>query len=432
MASPGALRPRWGQPVTGIVSFLVFFVVAWIIWYLVSDPRGPVGSHPYPFTVYMAMMILVGLWQHMFMGDWPFHKLSQPARGIVETIFNLILVWFVIHVVFYRILGIGFNFLSESNLEWLAAAGKTVMPEGVANTLKLETLINPAAHFGERAVVCFVLIGFFSYPYTTILFGKWPIRPSDLKQPEAGLAELGWCSMLTMFYYTILIVPFWGLIYGVLFGKSYALGIPWWGGIAGTPHVHWVFGWWEWAIIVLFMTPNVWRMKPWSVIKLPQPWKGFISLILTVVLGYILALLCVNLAGSWLDMGEVAKHLPPADKGNATRFLWYHAAEIAGFTLIPFLIWHHYFDDLAPGKDVDSWGGFWFRTIGVAILMVLNYIFFYYINFGYWGLGNHHMEHGIAERVIGGESLIWNFWWIIPLLWNEWFFHKWPFYVHEH
>ena len=127
----------------------------------------------------------------------------------------------------------------------------------------------------------FVLIGFFSYPYTTILFGKWPIRPSDLKQPEAGLAELGWTTMLTMFYYTILIVPFWGLIYGVVFGKSYGLGTPWWGGIAGTMHVHWVFGWWEWAIILLFMTPNVWRMKPWSVIKLPQPWKGFISLILT-------------------------------------------------------------------------------------------------------------------------------------------------------
>jgi len=431
MASPGALRPRWGQPATGIVSFIVFFLVAWFVWYLFSDPRGPVATFPYPFVLYLAMMILVGLWQHMFMGDWPFHKLSQPARGIVETIFNLVLVWFVIHVVFYRILGVGFNFLSESNLEWLAAAGKTVMPEGVASTLKLETLINPAAHFGERAVVCFVLIGFFSYPYTTILFGKWPIRPSDLKQPEAGLAELGWCSMLTLFYYTILIVPFWGLIYGVLFGKSYALGIPWWGGIAGTGHVHWVFGWWEWAIIILFMTPNVWRMKPWSLIKLPQPWKGLISLILTFVLGYILALLCVNLAGTWLNMEEVIKHLPAGDKGNATRFLWYHAAEIAGFTLIPFLIWHHYFDDLAPGKDVDSWGNFWFRTIGVGVLMVLNYFFYYYINFGHWGLGIHHMAGDIAERVIGGESLIWNFWWIIPLLWNEWFFHKWPFYVHE-
>ena len=34
-----------------------------------------------------------------------------------------------------------------------------------------------------------------------------------------------------------------------------------------------------------------------------------------------------------------------------------------------------------------------------------------------------------ADGVPHGESLVWNFWWIIPLLWNEWFFHKWPFYV---
>ena len=137
MASPGALRPRWGQPMTGIVSFFVFFFVAWFIWYIFSDPRGPVGSFPYPFVLYLAMMILVGLWQHMFMGDWPFHKLSQPARGIVETIFNLVLVWFVIHVVFYRILGLGFNFLSESNLEaWPRPADRDARRR--AGTLKLE------------------------------------------------------------------------------------------------------------------------------------------------------------------------------------------------------------------------------------------------------------------------------------------------------
>lgn len=429
----GQLRPRWGQPLTGIISNIVFFVVALILWYIFSDPsRGIFKAFPYPFVMYLAMMILVGLWQHMFLGDWPFQNMPQPARGITQTIVNLILVWFVIHVIFYRVLGLGFNFLSQSNLEALAAAKQTVMPEGVAKTLTLEALVNPAARFAERAVVTFVLIGFYSYPFVTILFGKWPIRPSDLPQPQAGLAEIGWTSLLTLFFYTVLIVPFWGLVYGVMFGKSFALATPWWGDINGTKHVHWVFGWWEWMIIVLFMTPNVWRMKPWSVIKLPQPAKGLISFIINVVLGYLLAYLCVQIAPSWMDMNEIKAHLPASDAGNPTRFLWYHAAEIAGFTLIPFLAWHHYFDDMAPMSDLDSWGAFWFRTIGVLVLCAINYYFFYYLNFGYWGLGNDHMHHSLAERFIHGESLIWNFWWIIPLLWNEWFFHKWPFYVHDH
>ena len=416
-----ALRPRWGQPATGIVSFIVFFLVAWLTWYIFSDPRGPVGSFPYPFVMYLAMMILVGLWQHMFLGDWPFQNMPQPARGIVQTIVNLILVWFVIHVIFYRVLGLGFNFLSMSNLEELARAGKTLLP-GV-KPLLYDDLIKGAARFPERAVVTFVLIGFYSYPFVTILFGKWPIRPSDLPQPQAGLAEIGWTSLLTLFFYTVLIVPFWGMIYGQVYGSSFGMNFPWWGDIAGIKHVHWVFGWWEWMIIVLFMTPNVWRMKPWSLITLPQPWKGLISFILNVVLGYILAYLCVVLAPAWL--GDVLHHIEAA--AERTRFLWYHAAEIAGFTLIPFLIWHHYFDDMAPQADKDSWGAFWFRTVGVLVFCVINYIFFYYMNFGGWGLGNPHWDH----KFVHGESLIWNFWWIIPLLWNEWFFHKWPFYTHD-
>ena len=424
----GALKPRWGQPLTGIISNIVFFLVAWLTWYLFSDPRGPVGTFPYPFVLILAMMILVGLWQHMFMGDWPFQDIPQPWRGVIETIINLVVVWIVIEIVFYRILGLGFNFLSQSNLNELAAAGKAILPDGKA--MSLEAM--QKAHLAQSAIVGFVLIGFYSYPFVTILYGKWPIRPSDLTQPQAGLAEIGWCSLLTLFFYTVLIVPFFGLVFGKVMGTSFGMNFPWWGNINGTGHLHWVFGWWEWMIIVLFMTPNVWRMKPWTLIKLPQPWKGNISFIGNVLLGYLLAFICVKIAPSWMNWDQILHHLPASDKGDATRFLWYHAAEIAGFTLIPFLAWHHYFDDMCPMTDKDSWGAFWYRTFGILVLTVINYLLFYAVNYGHWGLGNHHMAGDLAERYLNGESLIWNFWWIIPLLWNEWFFHKWPFYVHEH
>ena len=135
----GPLQPRWGQPLTGIISNIAFFLIAWFTWYLFSDPRGPVGTFPYPFVMYLAMMILVGLWQHMFLGDWPFQDISQPWRGIIETIVNLIVVWFVIHIIFYRVLGLGFNFLSQINLENLAAAGKTVLFTKIGSHWNLAT-----------------------------------------------------------------------------------------------------------------------------------------------------------------------------------------------------------------------------------------------------------------------------------------------------
>ena len=411
----GALKPRWGQPLTGIISFCCFFVLAIITWYIFSDPRGPIGWFPYPFVMFLAMMILVGLWQHMFLGDWPFQNIKQPMRGIVMTIANLVLVWFVIDVLFYRVLGTGFNFLNYYGLEAANAAGK--LPKVAA--------AGASGQLARVAVVCFVLIGFYSYPVFTIFFGKWPIMPSDLKQPAKGLAEIGWATAVTLFFYAVLIVPFFGVVYpGAVLNPS------WWTGIGGTGHVHWVFGWWEWAIIILFMTPNVWRMKPWTLITLPQPWKGLVCMLLSFAGGYAIALLCRQLTPMWVP-AETFQHLEAA-KGAAEvqRFLWLHAAEIAGFTLIPFLIWHHYFDDMAPGRNVDSWGSFVFRTIGVCVFAAISYWIFYFGNFGHWALGNHHMTE-LSERFSHGESLIWNFWWIIPLLWNEWFFHKWPFYVHD-
>ncbi len=412
----GALKPRWGQPLTGIISFAVFFAVALITWYIFSDPRGPVGWFPYPFVMYLAMMILVGLWQHMFLGDWPFAHIGQPLRGVIMTIANLVIVWFVIDVLFYRVLGIGFNFLSYYGLEAANLAGKLPKVAAAGATGKL----------AQVAVVGFVLIGFYTYPVFTIFFGKWPVAPSDLKQPNKGLAEIGVASLLTLFCYAVLITPFFGLLF-----PGAALNPPWWGEIGGTQHVHWVFGWWEWAIVILFMTPNVWRMKPWSAITLPQPWKGFLSMVISFVAAYGLALLCRQLIPLWVP-ADTFHHLEAAKGASEVqRFLWIHSAEIAGFTLIPFLIWHHYFDDMGPGSDPDSWGGFFFRTIGVLFFAGISYILFYYFNFGHWALGNHHMAE-LPERFSHGESLVWNFWWIIPLLWNEWFFHKWPFYVHEH
>ena len=172
----GALRPRWGQPLTGIISLAVFSVIAWITWYIFSDPRGPIGWFPYPFVMYLAMIILVGLWQHMFLGDWPFQNMKQPLRGVMMSIANIVLVWFVIDVIFYRILGIGFNFLSYYGME----------AANLANKLPKVAAAGASGKLAQIAVVCFVLIGFYTYPVFTIFFGKWPNLPSDVKQPAKG------------------------------------------------------------------------------------------------------------------------------------------------------------------------------------------------------------------------------------------------------
>lgn len=411
--SAGNLKPRWGQPLTGIISTLVFFGIAWVTWYIFGDPRGPVGWFPQPFVMILAMMILVGVWQHMLFGNWPFQSLPSPIQGVVMTVVNALIVWFVIEIFFYRFMGAGFNFLDYYGL---VAAGKS-------------------GNIARAAVVGFVLISFYAYPVFTILLAKWPVDNCNITQPRKGVAEFCVGSTLTLIFYALFVAP--------MFTQT-AASPAWWTELAGTNHLHWTFGWYEWCIVVLFLTATVWRGKPWSALPLAQPARGFVAFVLLIALSYAIAVFCNKVVSPMIVPAEafefakakIAAANPAVDANTlqvlqsreGMRVLWHHAAEIAGFLLFPFLIWHNFTDDTAPG-DIDSWGAFMFRTIGCIVLAAVGYVLYYHVNFGAWALGNPHMANTIGERWIDGESLLWNFWFIIPLLWCAWFFNKWPFYV---
>lgn len=413
--SAGALKPRWGQPLTGIICTISFFIIAWATWYVFGDPRGPIGWFPQPFVMILAMMILVGVWMHMLFGNWPFQKMPQPLQGVVMTVVNALLTWFVIEVFFYRFLGAGINFVNFYSF-------------------------GPNA---RAAVVGFILMAFFCYPAATILMGKWPIAATT-PQPAKGLAEFCFGTVLTMLFYAVCVAPFFTAISGIP-----NIAPAWWSNLAGTGHLHWTFGWYEWCIVYLFLTATVWRGKPWSAMPVAQPYRGWLAFVIIILASYVTALLCNSVISPALLPQEAFDFARAAGgDANVNRMLWHHSAEIAGFTLFPFLVWHNFFDDKVPGADIDSWGAMAIRTIGVFVATAVGYILYYHVKFGGWALGNPHMMRDVgytakegavpytAADVIGdfwvnGESLLWNFWFIIPLLWFAWYFNKWPFYVED-
>ncbi|MBP1759706.1 MAG: hypothetical protein H6Q63_623, partial [Firmicutes bacterium] len=76
-------KPRWGQPLTGIISTIVLLLIALVTWYIFASPQGIFKFYEHPILAFLAWMILVGLWQHMLFGDWPFAGIKNPlARGI--------------------------------------------------------------------------------------------------------------------------------------------------------------------------------------------------------------------------------------------------------------------------------------------------------------------------------------------------------------
>ncbi|NPV92497.1 MAG: hypothetical protein HPY50_17165 [Firmicutes bacterium] len=476
MAGAHAIKPRWGQPMTGILAFIVFTAVAWITWFIFADPaKGVFRLYEQPFTAFLAVMIVVGVWQHIIFGDWPFQGLKPLQRGIAMTVTNLVITWLLIYVIF-EAMGAILPFWSTETLLGMklemVEAAKLPAPSGEI----LEEMHHMAMDVKMAAVTFWVVTGFVTYPFWSIMWQKWPFG-GKLPQPASGICE--WCitTVITMVVYGLLVVPHFGNAAVPAYLKSaftldpaYAsytkaaadmLGTFGYTGFAPIWYADWapfgaknylyIFGLYEWIVIILFLAANTWQGWPWNYVK-TQPLRGLVGSVGMVLVAYIALQVTLKLMESqWGAIPWDAAYTGADAKEKGVAMTWgfryYHAASIAGYTIIPFLMWHHYFDDF-PNQPGMWNAGWWIRFVGVFALAAVYGAVWYKISYPLFGLIGtlntagptlqqmhelvpHGAPLGTAFQVMN-KPLPWIFWWIIPLLFNEWFMHKWPFYVEEH
>lgn len=384
---------RWGQPLTGIIATVSFFLIALITWFIFASPQGIFKFYEHPMIEFLAWMILFGAWQHIVFGNWPFEKLKPVTRGIVMTGVNIVASYVIIYGVFQGFLG------------------KVILPLWSVHALEARGLSEELAkEYAGGAIVMFVLMGFVTYTFWSILFKKWPWG-GKLTQPALGLAEWGLTTVITLLAYGMLIYPFY---VAVVFKQPLAAQAPWWGIIDGVSHLNYVVGIWEWMVVYLFMTANVWSGKPFHLVK-KQPWSGLFGLVSIIIMAYVTVKILM------LGMGAVWGAVDPKSADGPTSLAWryYHTASIAGFTLFPFLVWNHYF-----GNWPQKWGsvvGWFIRTIIVFALGAAQYLAYYMVCLPFFGL-----KPELSNHV--NKPLVWLFWSIIPLLFNDWFMEKVPFF----
>jgi len=375
------------------VASASFLLIALITWFIFASPEGIFKFYEHPIIEFLAMMILVGVWQHLIFGNWPLEKLEPVTRGIVMTGVNIVASYVMVYGIFQGFLG------------------KVILPLWSVEALVARGLTEELAiEYAGGAITLFVLIGFVTYTFWTILFKKWPWG-GNLTQPALGLAEWGLTTVITLLAYGMLIYPFY---VAVALKQPLAAAAPWWEVIDGVPHVYYVIGIWEWMVVYLFMTANVWSGKPFHLVR-KQPWSGLVAIVSIIVMSY------VTVKIAMLGLGAVWGAVDPQSADGPTSLTWryYHTASIAGFTLFPFLVWNHYFDNW-PQK----WGsvvGWIVRTVIVVALAAAAYFVYYMVCLPLLGL-----KPELSNLV--NKPLVWCFWAIIPLLFNEWFMEKVPFY----
>lgn len=386
-------KARWGQPLTGIISSASFLVIALITWFIFSSPQGIFKYYEHPMLEFLAWMILFGAWQHIVFGNWPFEKLKPVTRGIVMIIVNIIGTYVIIYGVFQGFLG------------------KFILPLWSVEALVAQGIsLEHAREYVGGAITMFVLMGFVTYTFWSILFKKWPWG-GKLTQPALGFAEWSLTTVITLLAYGALIYPFY---VSAVLKQPLAAAAPWWGIMDGVPHLNYVIGIWEWMVVYLFMTANVWSGKPFHLVK-KQPWSGLAAIISIIVMAYVtVKILMFGMGAVWGAVDPKA-----ADGPASLAWRYYNTATLAGFTLFPFLIWNHYFDNW-PQK----WGsvvGWFVRTGIVGILAAAQFLIYYSVCLPLLGLKPEFSNHA-------NKPLVWLFWAIIPLLFNDWFMSKVPFY----
>ncbi|NPV93480.1 MAG: hypothetical protein HPY50_22215 [Firmicutes bacterium] len=472
-----AIKPRWGQPMTGIIAFVVFTLIAWVTWFIIGDPaKGIFRLYEQPFTAFLAMMIVVGVWQHIIFGDWPFSALKPLQRGIAMTVTNLVISYIMIYVVFEALGNTILPFWSEHTMLSmklkLIEAAKLPAPTGAM----LEEITEQAMDTKMASITFWVVTGFVTYPFWAIMWQKWPFA-GKLSQPAAGICEWSITTVITMVVYGIFVVPHFGNVAFPGFLKSAFTLDPayasytaeaakllgtfgftgytpiWYADLApiGAKNYLYIFAIYEWTVIVLFLAANTWQGWPWNYVK-TQPLRGLVGTVGMVLLAWVFTKATMAfIAMQWGPIPWDTALDAATAKEMGVRGTWglrtYHTASIAAATIMPFLMWHHFFDDWPnqPGM----WNvGWWVRFVGVFALAGVWMFIWYKIcwpAFGIWPglstagptlaqiheLAPHGTPPGTAFQVMN-KPPIWIFWWIIPLLFSDWFMHKWPFYVEEH
>ncbi|MHB8074663.1 MAG: hypothetical protein ACYDGZ_12920 [Desulfosporosinus fructosivorans] len=230
--------------------------------------------------------------------------------------------------------------------------------------------------------------------------------------------------MLTGLLYGLMFFPymFGGLQAAANAGQHFNSVAPelWYKGLfAGTgvkPTVYLVFGVFTWMFTYMFMVANIWAGKPWHLIK-SKPWRGIVMVISIVLLSVL------SMKVSMAIMNYVWGPIDPAAKDGikSLAYRYFHVVNLSAFPIFPFLLWTHFFDNW-PRDRYGAATGWVIRTVGTFVASTFLYIA-YYKFFGRLFLG--------LDTVHQNKPVDWLLWYVLPLLFVEWFGNHWPFYKEE-
>jgi hypothetical protein len=393
--APMIVMARYKQPLAGILSIVLVFVISLITWWIFFDPRWH-NPNPNPdikmeitaWATVIGGFGLIGVVWAIWFENWPYYNwFRTPWKvGLVGTAIN-----FVIILIFTLLL-----------LPWFTSIyGSEIIERGLPNDAYIAWFLG-ASIFGALSGSCF------SFAVLWVAGTMyWPFF--KIKQPKRGIIVWIIGNAITLLVWFLLFIPA-----GQRTASSEVDAVK---PITSFPSYAFSLGWTQWIIFFSLLTLMVFEYWPWSKLGRKQPIIGIIAFVSCVLLGLLLSYFFPIIVQYIFDpffvlIGGIPPDPTPRLKG------WYMMSITYAIFLICAVVLVSLFFDNWP-KKYAQWKNFLFRFLLVIAIGTVTF-------FGYY----------LLSPIIFGDDP--NYWLMNPtpfVLWFLWIeilfayvWRKWPIY----
>ncbi|MFX1299904.1 MAG: hypothetical protein ACFFAL_03640 [Promethearchaeota archaeon] len=358
MWRPVITERRWNWIVSGLVNFIIVFIVALVFWYVFMDWRFSLfywSGWLFLGSAIAGWGILIVVFQIWFDHYLSSKMKSLVTQGIVGTILNIVGIAVVIAVFWFVIGPYMIPMFSPFALMNVASIGGNWWLALFLSSAAIGTILSCGFSFASIWAA-----GSIYWPFT------------ELEQPKRGFTVMLLGAVITTFTWLILYWPFQiaTALPPVTTTVDWTIWTAWpfwaYDPIAGEVNnggAYLSLAFTQWIIVFGLMTLMTWDYQPWKALK-KQPWIGVAALIGCTLLGGLFAFLIMPflLSGIMLTMGFAAMHG--------------YSAWIAVFIILLIFIWTQYFGNWP--NQFTTIVNILIRTIIVVVLGIISlYIYFF-------------------------------------------------------
>ncbi len=386
--APMIVMARYKQPVAGILSILIVFIISLATWWIFFDPRwhNPLPLYEMEVTAWATVIGgfgLIGVMWAIWFENWPYYNwFKKPWKvGIVGTAINGVIICLFVLVFLPLFISVYSGQNPNSYIAWFVGA----------------------SIFGALSGSCF------SFAVLWVAGTMyWPFF--KIKQPKRGAIVWIIGNTITLIVWFLLFIPA-----GNPMASSEASAVK---PITFFPSYAFSLGWTQWLIFFSLLTLMAFEYWPWSKLGKKQPYIGIIAFASCALLGLLISYFFPDIiAKNLFDPFFIAIGGTPPDA--VTRFKgWYMMSITYAIFLICAVVLVSLFFDNWP-KKFPQWKNFLFRFLLVIIIGTFSFIGYYLLspflfgdNINYW-------------RMNPTPFVLW-FLWIEILFAYVW--RKWPIY----